>query len=39
LQERVLSPVYFLSKYGPVLIPQLYEHWPLDPANLHLVYL
>ncbi|CAM3351225.1 bacillithiol biosynthesis cysteine-adding enzyme BshC [Rhodothermus bifroesti] len=39
LQERVFSPVYFLSKYGLGLIEALYNDWPLDPANLHIVYL
>lgn len=39
LQERVLSPVYFLNKYGLELPRQLHQVLSLDTSALQVVYL
>lgn len=39
LQERVLTPVYFLNKYGSALVPRLLQVLSLDTSALQVVYL
>ncbi|WP_439653198.1 hypothetical protein [Rhodothermus marinus] len=39
LQERVLSPVYFLNKYGPELPRRLQQVLSTDTSALQVVYL
>jgi bacillithiol biosynthesis cysteine-adding enzyme BshC len=38
-QERVLSPVYFLNKYGPAFIDRLYEQADIGLPYPQLIYL
>jgi bacillithiol biosynthesis cysteine-adding enzyme BshC len=38
-QERILSPVYFLNKYGPSFIDRIYEQSRLGVAETQFIYL
>ncbi len=38
-QERVINIIYFLIKYGPDFIHNLYEELPVDTKRHHLIYL
>ena len=38
-QERVINIIYFLIKYGPDLISNLYNELPVDTRSHYLIYL
>ena len=38
LQERVLSPVYFLNKYGPEFIETLHEALEVNSSEHRLIH-